>query len=193
MAIISIYIRDEDIERVTEAICSNYRYDTGETNPWTKEQFVNKVIRKFITDNVKTYEIEEAKRIALAGKEYTVITDDGATATIHKYYMICVGSAKAQYDYIAGLLSPGNSFDIPLGNGSITHWGLEVGITETARQQLLALELSGGTSSDGEITLFYARCNTNSVVEATNADQSIVGTEMSMSDFIQLFNYEVIE
>lgn len=194
MAIISIYIRDQDIERVVDAICTNYKYDISETNPYTKDEFVNQIIRKFIFDNVKLYEVEEAKRIALAGKENIELgIDDGSTAVIHRYCLICLGESKVQYDYIAGLLSPGNSFDIPLGDQSITHFGLEIGITENARQQLLALELSGGTQSGGIQTLFYIRRNEDNIVQSTNIDESLVGMSMTMTDLINYFGYRVIE
>jgi hypothetical protein len=84
MAQFSIEIADEDIERVLLSVAYNYKrpdsianpsFDAElpvdpvtnpETipNPETHYQFSNRIVREFLSQNVKSYEIKEAKRIA---------------------------------------------------------------------------------------------------------------------------------
>jgi hypothetical protein len=76
--------------------------------------------------------------------------------------MVCLEPAKDQYNSMAAVIAPGNSFDIPLSGSGVepaTHYGAVVSITEDAKAQLLALELFGGTQSSGVQTLFYVRCD----------------------------------
>jgi len=95
----------------------------------------------------------------------------------------------AQYDGLASIISPGNSFSIPLsasGTPPATHYGLEAGITETARQQLLVLELAGGTTTGGVQTMFYVRCDPQThIAQATNiAGFDIIGKPCSFSGLL---------
>lgn len=203
MAIISLYISDSDIERVLTSICSNYRYENfinivqnGEIvsieNPKSKSDFVNEILRGFISDHVKSYELDLARRQAeqLAQNAGNVVIDNGSTASVYNYHMVCFESAKAQYDGLASIISPGNAFNIPLSsNGQLpaTHYGLEAGITETARQQLLVLELAGGTSTGGVQTLFYVRCDPiTNIAESTNVIRyDIIGKECNMTKLLE--------
>lgn len=212
MAIISVYIPDGDFQRTLDAICNNYKYQENFTsietslddeltpvqtvvtitNPQTKSQFVNQIIRNFISEHVKTYEVEIVKKQAVEtiNDSENIVVDDGATASVYKYNMICLAPAKSQYDALSQVIAPGNSFSVALSsNGQlpVSHYATEVGITETARQQLLVLELAGGTSTDGIQTLFYVRCDPyTNIAQATNIDgYDIVGQECSVSKLIQ--------
>jgi hypothetical protein len=118
-----------------------------------------------------------------------VSVDDGATATVYDYHMVCLQPAKAQYDGLASIISPGNLFSIPLSTGGTspaTHYGLEAGITETARQQLLVLELAGGTSTGGVQTMFYVRCDPQTrIAQATNIiGFDIIGQSCTFSSLL---------
>lgn len=70
MAIFSIEIADGDVERVIDSLCANYkRQETIKdnqgnlvTNPESKPIFANRMVREFISDHVKRYEIDLAKK-----------------------------------------------------------------------------------------------------------------------------------
>lgn len=70
MAIFSVEIADEDVGRVIDAVCANYSYqdqvisDNNQliTNPESKFQFANRMVRKFLSDHVKKYELDVAKQ-----------------------------------------------------------------------------------------------------------------------------------
>lgn len=69
MAIFSVEIADKDVERVIDSLCANYsRSDTitdqnGNiiTNPESKAVFANRMVREFLSDHVKKYEIDLLK------------------------------------------------------------------------------------------------------------------------------------
>lgn len=206
MAIISVYIPDGDFQRTLDAICSNYKYQENfisaeigngleiatTPNPQTKSQFVNQIIRNFISEHVKTYEIEIAKKQAVEtiNDSENILVDDAATASVYKYNMICLAPAKSQYDALSQVIAPGNSFYVALSsNGQlpVSHYATEVGITETARQQLLVLELAGGTSTGGVQTLFYVRCDPlTNLAQSTNIDgYNIIGQECDMAKLLE--------
>jgi len=160
-------------------------------NPQTKAEFTNGVLRGFLAEHVTAYELDVARRQAeqAASQAGNVTVDDGATATVYAYHMVCLEPAKAQYDALASVVAPGNTFHIPLsadGQDPATHYGLEAGITDTARQQLLVLELAGGTTTGGVQTLFYVRCDpTTRIAQSTNIEgYDIVGQECSMSGLL---------
>ena len=169
-------------------------------NPQTKAEFTNGILRGFLAEHVKVYELETARREAeaAAANAGNVTVDDGATATVYAYQMVCLEPAKAQYDGLASIVAPGNTFHIPLsadGNDPATHYGLEAGITETARQQLFVLEAAGGTTTGGVQTLFYVRCDpVTNIAQATNVEgYDIVGQECSMTNLVtQLGLQEII-
>lgn len=70
MAIFSVDIADEDVDRVINSVSNNYNYqeeiisDNNQViqNPETKFQFANRMVRKFLSDHVKKYELELAKK-----------------------------------------------------------------------------------------------------------------------------------
>lgn len=70
MAIFSVEIADEDVERVINSLCANYSYrqtvldeNANEIpNPEDKHVFANRMVRKFLSDHVKRYELDLAKR-----------------------------------------------------------------------------------------------------------------------------------
>lgn len=210
MSIISLYIPDDSVDRIFDAIANNYNYTEfinfsdenmnfiQVSNPETKSQFTNRIIREFLADHLRTYEMEKARIEAeqLAQNSATVIIGDGSTASVYNYHMVCIEPAKNQYDGLASIIAPGNSFNMPLstsGELPATHYGLEVGITETARQQLFVLELSGGTSTGGVQTLFYVRCDPQTnIAQSTNIDgYDIIGQECSMSKLIEYLGLKV--
>ena len=168
-------------------------------NPESKAEFTNRIIRKFLADNVSSYEIEEAKKAAenAVNNGDKVTVENGGVATVHHYLMVCVEPAKSQYDGLATIIAPGNTFSIELsasGSAPATHYGLEAGITETARQQLAGLELAGGTSSNGVQTLYYVRCNPETgIAQATNIPgYDIVGQSCTFSDLIAQLGLQTI-
>lgn len=84
MAIFSVEIDDNDVERVINALASNYRrpekIDNPDFNPRRPEnpgnnprkidnpesvaEFANRMVRNFIEENCVAYEVKEAKRVA---------------------------------------------------------------------------------------------------------------------------------
>ena len=87
MAQFSIEIADTDVLRVMNAIAANYKRPEEVPNPNFDEnleidpvtnpemianpediyQFANKIVRQFLSDNVRAYEIKQAKAQAAAG------------------------------------------------------------------------------------------------------------------------------
>jgi hypothetical protein len=70
MAIFSIEIADEDVERVITSVAANYNYedhilnDNNELsiNPESKYMFANRMVRQFLSDHVKKHELELIKK-----------------------------------------------------------------------------------------------------------------------------------
>jgi len=76
MAQFSLEIADTDVFRVLEAVAANYNrpetiFVDGEEvdNPESKAVFANKIVRNFLSENVKAYEIKLAKRAAAEAAE----------------------------------------------------------------------------------------------------------------------------
>lgn len=85
MAQFSIEIADQDVNRVLNAVAKNYNrpekipnpnFDPGRPenpgsnprdidNPESVPVFVNRIVRQFLTENVKAFEVKEAKRVAV--------------------------------------------------------------------------------------------------------------------------------
>ena len=93
MAIFQLEIADDDVSRVFDAICSNYGYQETVANPEyvvaddavedaadpvdeTQGDFTHKIVRKFLGDHVRAYEIDEAKKAAAAAVNATVSISD---------------------------------------------------------------------------------------------------------------------
>lgn len=70
MAIFSIEIADQDVERVIDSLCANYSRpstiidNNGSTinNPESKAVFANRMVREFLSDHVKKYELDLLKQ-----------------------------------------------------------------------------------------------------------------------------------
>jgi hypothetical protein len=96
MASFAVEINDADVQRVMDAVCSNYGYesvipnpnfDVGQEedpvsnprtidNPENQFQFSNRIVRKFLSDNVKAHEVKVAKATAAAAVNATVDISD---------------------------------------------------------------------------------------------------------------------
>jgi len=71
MAIFSVSIKDEDVDRVISAICKNYNRPETVPNPSNPAHympnpespyiFANRIVREFLSENVKKVEVEEAR------------------------------------------------------------------------------------------------------------------------------------
>jgi hypothetical protein len=101
MAQFTIEIADADVNRVLEALAVNYNrpdqvanpyFDSTQgasqsnpemiDNPETIPQFGNRIVRNFLAENVKGYEVRLAKQAAVASAEAAdsvTITDPQAT------------------------------------------------------------------------------------------------------------------
>jgi hypothetical protein len=208
MATISIYIPDSSADRVFDAIAANYRYQQtvpnpeGEgtiPNPESKAAFANAILRGFLAEHTRVYELEQARKAAeiAANGIGNITVDDGTNATPYEYDMVCLAAAKEQFDGLANIIAPGNSFSIPLsanGQAPATHYGSEVAVTETARQQLVVLELSGGTQLGGVQTLFYTRCtpDTDIAVSTNIPNYDIIGKPCSFNGVISHLGLKII-
>lgn len=65
MATFSVEIADEDVNRVIEALCVNYNRPeniNGLPNPEDKFIFANRMVREFLSDHVKKYELDKLKQ-----------------------------------------------------------------------------------------------------------------------------------
>lgn len=70
MALFSIEIADQDVARVIESLCVNYKRpektkdENGNEidNPESKPMFANRMVREFLGDHVKKYELDIAKQ-----------------------------------------------------------------------------------------------------------------------------------
>lgn len=69
MAIFSVEIADEDVDRVINAICENYGWqeeivnpinNIAIPNPENKSVFANRMVREFLKDHVVKYETDKA-------------------------------------------------------------------------------------------------------------------------------------
>jgi len=187
MAVLSVYIPESDTDRVFNAVASNHGWssDTG----LSIQSFVNQVIRNFLQEHVKAFEITEARvaaeAAAIAGSH--VDFEDATTVTPYRYFMVCVDAVKAQYDGIAGQLLPGAAFDVNLvdGDGNV-FWGLSLAATEGMRESLAAMELLGGTVSGGVTLLYYVRCDfVSGIAVSSNIDGfDKVGVVCSFGDVL---------
>ena len=97
MATFTIEISDEDVERVLDSLCVNYgrseNIDNSDfdpnspvgnsnplkvSNPETKAQFANRMVRKFLSDNVVACERRQAKEQAILSVNNSVSIFDPA-------------------------------------------------------------------------------------------------------------------
>ena len=92
MAVFSLEIADEDVQRVLDAVCANYRRVEMVANPdWiegveglpeeienpeTKAQFTNRMVRRFLSEHVQSYELELARSQAAAAADVSVTISD---------------------------------------------------------------------------------------------------------------------
>ena len=172
MAVLSVYIPESDTDRVFKAVASNHGWssDSGQSI----QSFVNQVIRNFLQEHVKAFEITEARvaaeAAAIAGSH--VGFEDATTVTPYRYFMVCVDAVKAQYDGIAGQVLPGAVFGVNLVDGvGNVFWGLSLDATEGMRESLAAMELLGGTVSGGVTLLYYVRCDfVSGIAVSSNID-----------------------
>lgn len=63
MAIFKLEIADSDVDRVFDAICSNYGWQEGDGE--TKGEFTHRTVRDFLQNNVKAFEVKKAKEQAM--------------------------------------------------------------------------------------------------------------------------------
>ena len=94
MAQFSVEIADADVFRVLDAVAANYNrpeqvpnpdfnesLEESETNarmidnPETKAVFANRMVRNFLAENVKGYEVRLAKQAAIAAAEAAASVD----------------------------------------------------------------------------------------------------------------------
>ena len=86
MAIFSIEIADNDVGRVIESLCVNYGWkdvivDPADPmgnipNPETKPIFANRMVRQFLSDHVKKYEIDKATQAITDSLNVTPVIND---------------------------------------------------------------------------------------------------------------------
>jgi hypothetical protein len=65
MATFSVEIQDNDVNRVIEALCVNYNRPEqldGEVTAETKAAFANRMVRQFLSEHVRKYELDELKK-----------------------------------------------------------------------------------------------------------------------------------
>ena len=85
MAQFTIEIADEDVSRVLGALAVNYKRPETITvdgeevdNPETIAQFGNRMVRQFLAENVKAYEVRLAKKQATDALNTDVVISDPA-------------------------------------------------------------------------------------------------------------------
>jgi hypothetical protein len=78
MATFSVEIADQDVNRVIEALCVNYKRPDevdGETNTESKSAFANRIVRQFLSEHVRKYELDELKKTLEDNISTPTITD----------------------------------------------------------------------------------------------------------------------
>jgi hypothetical protein len=78
MATFSIEIADSDVNRVIEALCVNYgRQEVVDNapNPETKPVFANRMVRQFLSEHVKKYELDQLRKTLEDSLSDPTITD----------------------------------------------------------------------------------------------------------------------
>jgi hypothetical protein len=87
MAIFSVEIDDNDVERVITSLCVNYGRPDSTVNPETGEEepngedpsvFANKIVRQFLSNNVVKYETDLARKAIADGISAPTINDPQA-------------------------------------------------------------------------------------------------------------------
>lgn len=86
MAIFSVEIADQDVGRVIEALCVNYGWqetvsdpqDPMNTisNPENKAAYANRMVRGFLKDHVKKYEIDRATKAVTESLDIEPVIND---------------------------------------------------------------------------------------------------------------------
>ena len=187
MAIVSIYIPDSEVDRVFNAILQNHNYQ----GPDSTESFVNQVIRNFLQEHVKAYEVTQARKAAeqAAIENSTVNIADATVATPYLYYMVVTENYKTFYDAIANQLLGNVSFNMPFsadGSEPATHFGLSALISEEIRNKLAAMELLvDSTPSRGVVRLFYVRCDSDTGISRySNIPSFTLGLPCAFDDVL---------
>ena len=100
MAIFELAIADEHVQRVFNAVCSNYNwvekvqnpdFDAEQPedestnpsmidNPENQGQFVHRIVRQFLAEHVATYEISAAKKAAAEAADTSIDISDPQVA-----------------------------------------------------------------------------------------------------------------
>ena len=78
MATFSVEIADQDVNRVIEALCVNYKRPeqvNGEDNTENKSAFANRIVREFLSEHVRKYELDELKKTLEDSISTPTITD----------------------------------------------------------------------------------------------------------------------
>tara|TARA_R100000005_G_C4987523_1_gene195499 strand:+ start:638 stop:904 length:267 start_codon:yes stop_codon:yes gene_type:complete len=85
MAIFSIEIADQDVERVIEALCLHYGREETITdpdnamdtipNPESKPVFANRMVRKFLQDHVRKYDFDIIRKQIDTSNNIPIIND----------------------------------------------------------------------------------------------------------------------
>jgi len=85
MAEFKIEIADADVGRVLTAVASNYNRpekviinEEEVNNPESIAQFANRVVREFLSENVKAYEVRLAKEQAANSVDTNITINDPA-------------------------------------------------------------------------------------------------------------------
>ena len=81
MATFSVEIQDNDVDRVIEAICVNYNRPElvdNLPNTETKASFANRMVRQFLSDHVRRYELDNIKKSVENSISLPTITDPQA-------------------------------------------------------------------------------------------------------------------
>lgn len=70
MAIFQMEISDPDVQRVFDAVCANYGWDSEGDE--TKGDFTHRIVRQFLSENVAAHETQVAKEAALGSLDTSV-------------------------------------------------------------------------------------------------------------------------
>jgi hypothetical protein len=186
VALISIYVDDDKYARILDAVASYHRWDAQYAS---KEEFLNLVVRGFLQQSVKAFDVSEARRVAeeAALALPDVPLENAEVYQPYYYFMICTAATRSRFNFMANNLMPGSSFDVPLTNspttGDVTHYALEGAFTEFQRQQLATLEATGAVGAGPLILLYYVRCDIDRIPKASNSSDIVLSTSaFSLND-----------
>ncbi len=198
MAIIPIYVPDEQIQEIYDAISHMTGYQPGNSQKTAQEhsiEILQSVIQNYHRQ-YKTVKLTEEKVNQInqayqeAANNITPVTIADANSPIYHYYFISTKDQVTNAQALASTIGATITFTENLSdnNSTITHAIAELDVSETLRLKLLTLEETMAINP-GLPTLYYVRTNLiDASLLSTNIDNYSITpvTKQSILDQLNL-------